>query len=84
MKIFRRKSFCLRVPKNLVGKTSVLCFGKIPLAKNSMDNRGAIKFFRRNFFVTQPRNFSQGNPFVLCFRKLLVSNKIMNKRREGV
>ena len=58
----------------------MLCFGKIPLAKNSMDNRGAIKFFRRNFFVTQPRKFSQGNPFVLCFRKLPVLKKIMHKK----
>ena len=62
----------------------MLFFGKIPLAKNSTDKRGAIKFFRRNFFVIQPRKFSQGNPFVLCFRKLPVAKKIMHKRGEGV
>ena len=62
----------------------MLCFGKIPLAKNSIDNRGGIKFFRQNFFVPQPRKLSQGNPFVLCFRKLPVSKKIMHRRGEGV
>ena len=51
---------------------------KIPEAKNSMDNRGGIKIFRRKIFVSLCRKFLQGNPVVLCFRKLLVAKNIMD------
>ena len=53
--------------------TSVLCLRKLPVANNSMDNKGGIKIFRRDFFGSLCRKLSQGNPSVLCFRKLPVA-----------
>ena len=44
-----------------------------PGANNSMDNKGVIKIFRRNFFGSLCRKLSQGNPSVLCFRKLPIA-----------
>ena len=61
----------------------MLCFRKIPEAKNSMDIRRVVKIFRRNVFVSQCRKLSQENPFVLCFRKLPVSKEIMHMRGGG-
>ena len=58
----------------------MLCFRKLPAAKNFMDKRGVVKTLRRKFFVSKCRKLLQGNCFVLCFRKLPVSKKIMHKR----
>ena len=63
---------------------SVLCFRKIPIAKKFMDKkgggRGSIKIFRRKFFVSQCRKYSQVNSSVLCFRKFPVAKKFMYKK----
>ena len=65
----------------------MLCFRKILVAEKFMDKReerGSIKVFRRNFFVSQYRKTSQRNPSMLCFRKVLVARKLMDKREGEV
>ena len=57
----------------------MLLLRKFPGAKNSMDNKGGIKFFHRKLFVLQCRKVSQGNPSKLCFRKCPVAKNIMYK-----
>ena len=58
----------------------MLCFRKFPVAKNSMDNKGVIKIFRRTFFVSLFRKFSQWNTFAFCFRKHPLAIKIKDNR----
>ena len=55
---------------------------KFPVAKNSMDNKGGIKIFRRSSFVSLCRKLSQENPSVLCLRKIPVAKNSMDKERE--
>ena len=43
--IFRRKDFCLRLPKVSEGKFSRLCFRKFSVARNSMDKRRGYQDF---------------------------------------
>ena len=40
MKIFRRKFFCLTVPKNFASEPFCAVFQKFPVAKKFMDKRG--------------------------------------------
>ena len=63
----------------------MLCFRKHPVSKKIMHKRGgAIKIFRRKYFVPQCRKLWQVNPFVLFFRKFPVANKFLDKRGRGV
>ena len=39
-------------------------------------SEGYVTIFRRNFFVSQHRNFSQRNPSMLCIREFPVAKKI--------
>ena len=53
---------------------------KFTVAKNSMDNKGGIKIFRRSSFVSLCRKLSQGNPSVLCLRKIQVAKTSMDNK----
>ena len=51
--------------------------------RKSLDKKGgSINIFRRKFFVSQCRKYSQVNPSVLCFRKFPVVKKFTDKRGE--
>ena len=60
--------------------TFVLCLRKLPVAKNSMDNKGGSKIFRRKLSCLTVPIFSQGNSFMLCFRELPLAKKVKDKR----
>ena len=59
---FTSKLSCLTVPKISVGNTLLLHYFRVP--KKFGEEGGSIKIFRRKFFVSQCRKFSQGNPLV--------------------
>ena len=59
IKILRRKFFVSQCRKN--SWASLQCFRKVGVSKICMHNRG-IPIFRRNFFVSVPKNFL-GEPY---------------------
>ena len=56
--VFSSILFSLAESKNFAGNHSVLCFRKFLVAKKFTDKKGEIKFFYRNFFVSQCRKAS--------------------------
>ena len=54
--------FVSQYRKTLHGNHSVLCFRKFLVAKEFMDKKASINFFRRRFFVSVPKIFV-GEPF---------------------
>ena len=69
IKIFRRKVFCLRLPKVSWGENSSLCFRKFPVAKNSMDKRGGYQDFPSILFCTTTPETLAKELFCVVFRK---------------
>ena len=68
------EKFCLTVPKKIAGgpiRESVIAGDEKFYA-----SEGYVTIFRRNFFVSQHRNFSQRNPSMLCIREFPVAKKI--------
>ena len=65
IKIFRRKCFCLRVPKNFVGENFCAVLQKISGSEKIMDKRGVSRFSVERFFVSECRNFRRGK-FLCC------------------
>ena len=54
---------------------------KLPVAKNSVDNKGGIKSFRRCFFcLKMPKSFA-GEPLSAVFQKVSGSEKLYGKQR---
>ena len=69
IEIFRRKDFCLGVPNVSYGKISVLCFRKVPVARNSMDKRGGSQDYPSKVFCTTTPKTLAREPFCVVFRK---------------
>ena len=75
IEIFRRKDFCLGVPNVSYGKISVLCFRKVPVARNSMDKRGGYQFFPSKLFrTTMPKTLAR-EPFCVVSQKTSCSEQ---------
>ena len=70
MKIFRRKFFCLTVPKNFASEPFCAVFQKFPVAKKFMDKRGggggreSQDVPSKIFCLTVPKISVGGNPLV--------------------
>ena len=61
MKIFRRKNFCLRVPKNLVGENICAVFQKISGSEKDYGlERGISRSSVETFFDSECRKFPGG------------------------
>ena len=61
MKIFPRKIFCLRVPKNLVGENICAVFQKISGSEKDYGlGRGISRSSVEKFFVSECRKFRRG------------------------
>ena len=59
--IFCRKIFVSKCRKTSQGNPSVLCFRKLPVAKNFMDKKGAVsRFSFENFLSHSAENFRRG------------------------
>ena len=81
---FPSENFCLTVPKNSEGNTSVLCSRKIPVAKNYMDRkRGYQDFPSETFCLTVPKNFV-GKPFCAVFQEISGSQKDYGLEKGGI
>ena len=54
---------------------------KLPVAKNSVDNKGGVSRFSVDvFFVSKCRKVSQASPSLLCFRKFPVAKNSMENK----
>ena len=78
MKIFPRKIFCLRVPKNLVAEIICAVFQKNSGSEKDYGlESGISRSSVETFFVSECRKFRRKNS-VLCLRKFPVARKSMD------
>ena len=76
IKTFRRKLSCLTVPNFSQWNPFVLCFRKLPLAKEIKNEKGVIKIFhRQKICLTVPERFLREH-FCAAFEKISGSEKL--------
>ena len=80
MTIFRRKLFCLRVPKKFRGEPFCAVFQKTSGSEIFMDKRGGgvSGFPVKKILSRSDKNFLRGT--LLCFTKLPILKNVRDKR----
>ena len=76
---FLSKTFCLTVPKNFVAEPFIVSI--ISGTENFRLQRFMSRFFVESFLSHSTEKLLRGT--LLCFTKILVSEKIMDKRKGG-